>query len=103
MKDKKKKYDYNKKSNVFAVLGIAAEILLPGTPVGLGLLAYAALNAAGELYWHPERYADIIEHVRPMPEEYMTKEEIEAYNRHNDKIDELNEKIEIDKKGDEQK
>lgn len=99
----KNKYDYKKKSNICAVLGGIAEIILPGTPVGPVLMAFAVVNAAGDMYWHPENYSDIIENVCPMPEEYMTEEEKEAYNRHNDKIDKLNEEKEMQNKKEEKK
>ena len=88
---KTKKYDYKKKSNVFAILGGAAMILMPGTPVGTVLMAFAAVNAAGDLYWHPTEYADLIENVCPMPIEAMTEEELELWREFDDKINKLKE------------
>jgi len=83
------KFNYKRKSNIFAILGGVAEILLPGTPVGPILMAVAVVNAAGDIYWHPGNYSGIIENICPMPYEAMTETDLEAWEKHNDKIDEI--------------
>lgn len=99
---KTNKYDYKAKANRLFKIGIVLRFLDPSGIISDIVLAAAAGNAVADVYWHPDDNAEVIEKHWPMPEEFMTEEEMESLIDHQEKIDNIKEKEEAinkEKKG----